>query len=139
MSTGARECRGSVVSSGVRRVRAVGRRVCSACYRHVCVECGLYRVLSRRFEGVWECSRCGSADTVEVRDVAHYNAGMDEQCGYRDVMPAPAVATHECQFCGRVREEGLMDYAPDEGWECRNAVRCEAAQMGSELDMEDVA
>lgn len=137
MCTVAREFRGSVVSRA-RRVRAVGRRVCSACARHAC-GCGLYKVLSRRFEGVWECSRCGTSSGVTVRDVAHYNAGMDEQCGYRDVMPVALAATHECQFCGRVREEGLMDFAPGEGWECRNAVRCEMAQHGSEIDIGDVA
>ena len=132
---GAHAFRGSVVRSGTRVVRN-GRRTCSACYRHVC-GCGWYKVFSRAFDGAAECGRCGHADGVTVREVAHYNAGMDEQCGYRDVLPSAGVR-HECQCCGRVRAEALMDFAPGEGWECKDARRCEAAEHGSELDMDDV-
>jgi hypothetical protein len=113
------------------------RRVCSACYRHVC-PCGWYKVLSRRFNGVMACGRCESAERVTVREVAHYNAGMDDECGYRNVLPT---ARHACQFCERVRDEVLMDFVSGEGWECKDARRCEAAQHGTELDVfvEDAA
>lgn len=113
--------------------------MCMACYRHVC-PCGWYKVLSRRYAGAMACGRCGNADRVTVREVAHYSAGVDAECPYRDVLPT---VRHECQFCGRVRDEELMDFAPGEGWECRDARRCEAAEHGVELDaldeMEDAA
>ena len=113
-------------------MRSSSRRVCGACYRHVC-PCGWYKVFSRAFGGVSECGRCGTSSTVTVREVAHYNAGMDAECGYRNVMPAER---HECQFCGRVRDEALLDYAAGEGWECKDARRCEAAEHGIELEAE---
>jgi hypothetical protein len=56
---------------------------------------------------------------------------MDAECGYRNVLPAER---HECQFCGRVRDAALLDWAEGEGWECKDARRCEAAQHGTELE-----
>lgn len=49
-------------------------------------------------------------------------------------MPAVEVVKHKCQFCERERAEEFMDFVEGEGWECRNAVRCEDAQMARELD-----
>lgn len=110
------------------------RPVCTACLRHACLECSWYRVVSRRFDGVLECPKC--AGKVVKREVRHSTGATDERCGYRDVMPAIArdVVKRRCQFCERERDEEFMDFVEDEGWECRNAVRCEDAQMARELD-----
>jgi hypothetical protein len=114
------------------------RKVCMSCYRHVC-PCGWYKVLSRDWVGVLACGRCGTDERVTVREVAHYSAGADGLCPYRATMPAVSVVKRRCQFCERERDEAFMDYAPGEGWECRDAARCEATQLGAELDMEDRA
>ncbi|QKY78541.1 hypothetical protein SEA_DRYAD_3 [Streptomyces phage Dryad] len=97
-----------------------GPVVCTGCYRHVCLKCGWYRVLSRGVETEACCFRCATPVNVEMREVAH--TGWNK-CPF--IETGLQRAKMSCQFCERDRPLRYLVEA-DGGYECRDAVRCEA-------------
>lgn len=97
-----------------------GERTCEGCYRHVCLVCGWYRVLSRGVESEAVCYRCATSANVEMREVAH--TGWNK-CPF--VETGLQRSKMSCQFCERDRPLRYLVEA-DGGYECRDAVRCAA-------------
>lgn len=107
-----------------------GPDVCAWCYRHVCLKCGWYKVLSATVSVEATCYRCGpEGGAVVMREVAHSGWNVCPFAG-RLGNEAPKGV---CTFCGRERNMRFLVEADGE-MECRSAARCATYQRRNGME-----